>query len=215
MCERPFTVFKWKPYRGEGFKRTEVCQICSKTKNLCQTCILDLQCGLPSQLRDAVLSSVGGVKEAESQIGKDYQAQQQLSLLANGVVEEETPAEKLIKVARLATINRDQDRIKLPMPTKKRNLDSVDNSGVKAGLTSDLSSIVESMPYNSTIISIVGYDSDSNNASTKSSRTWDDYDSNKVEIIKGTNHMEAEKKQKKKKFTPHPPNTAAPASAFL
>lgn len=44
MCNRPFTVFKWRPARGE-YKKTEVCQACSKVKNICQTCILDLEYG--------------------------------------------------------------------------------------------------------------------------------------------------------------------------
>lgn len=45
MCERPYTIFKWRPGRGENYRRTEICQICSKVKNLCQTCILDMQFG--------------------------------------------------------------------------------------------------------------------------------------------------------------------------
>ena len=44
MCTRPFTVFKWRP-KGEAYKKTEVCQTCSKLKNICQTCILDLEYG--------------------------------------------------------------------------------------------------------------------------------------------------------------------------
>ena len=49
-------VYKWRPNRGEGYRKTEICQICAKTKNICQTCILDLQFGLPSQLRDIILA---------------------------------------------------------------------------------------------------------------------------------------------------------------
>lgn len=37
------------------FKKTEVCQTCSKIKNVCQTCLLDLEYGLPIQVRDAAL----------------------------------------------------------------------------------------------------------------------------------------------------------------
>lgn len=37
------------------FKKTEVCQTCSKLKNVCQTCLLDLEYGLPIQVRDAAL----------------------------------------------------------------------------------------------------------------------------------------------------------------
>ena len=32
------------------FKKTEVCQTCAKVKNACQTCILDLEYGLPIQV---------------------------------------------------------------------------------------------------------------------------------------------------------------------
>lgn len=46
MCDRPFSVFKWKPGRGEGYRKTEVCQSCARVKNLCQTCILDMQLGI-------------------------------------------------------------------------------------------------------------------------------------------------------------------------
>lgn len=46
ICVRPFTIFKWKPGRGEGYKKTEICQTCSKIKNICQTCILDLEFGM-------------------------------------------------------------------------------------------------------------------------------------------------------------------------
>lgn len=45
MCDRPFDMFKWRPGRGVGYKKTEVCQTCSRLKNICQTCILDLQFG--------------------------------------------------------------------------------------------------------------------------------------------------------------------------
>lgn len=45
MCDRPFTLFQWRPGRGEGYRKTEVCQSCARIKNICQTCILDLQYG--------------------------------------------------------------------------------------------------------------------------------------------------------------------------
>lgn len=51
ICFRPFTVFKWKGNRGI-YKRTCVCQSCSKDKNICQVCTLDLEFGLPMEVRD-------------------------------------------------------------------------------------------------------------------------------------------------------------------
>jgi len=57
ICARPFTVFRWKPGSNARFKKTEVCQTCAKLKNVCQTCLLDLEYGLPVQVRDAAFPS--------------------------------------------------------------------------------------------------------------------------------------------------------------
>eukprot|EP01041_Mallomonas_annulata_P002427 gene2427-4715_t len=117
MCDRPFTIFKWRPGRGEGYRKTEVCQTCSKIKNLCQTCILDLQFGLPSQLRDAVLSeSDTTLTVPESDANREWFAQQHLALVAAGHdpwQAGETPNEKLLKMVRTATQDRDQPRVKI------------------------------------------------------------------------------------------------------
>jgi len=53
MCIRPFDVFRWKT-QGK-FKRTEICLTCAKVKNLCQSCLLDLNFGLQMELRDDFL----------------------------------------------------------------------------------------------------------------------------------------------------------------
>lgn len=44
-------MFRWCPGAKMRFKKTEVCQTCAKLKNVCQTCLLDLQYGLPVQVR--------------------------------------------------------------------------------------------------------------------------------------------------------------------
>lgn len=34
------------PGRGARYKKTEICQTCAKLKNVCQTCLLDLEYGI-------------------------------------------------------------------------------------------------------------------------------------------------------------------------
>ncbi|KAH6592833.1 hypothetical protein BASA50_007883 [Batrachochytrium salamandrivorans] len=82
FCGRPFTVFKWSPGEGMRWKKTEVCQTCTKIKNVCQCCLLDLDYALPTKIRDAVLESHSGmpttdvntqvyVRKMEEQMGDD------------------------------------------------------------------------------------------------------------------------------------------------
>ncbi|KAH9843080.1 pre-mRNA-splicing factor SLT11 [Rhodofomes roseus] len=72
-CARPFTVFRWNPGSGMRFKTTVICQTCAKIKNVCQTCLLDLEYGLPTQVRDTAL---GIQNEAPtSEVNREYYAQ--------------------------------------------------------------------------------------------------------------------------------------------
>ncbi|KAI0332146.1 pre-mRNA-splicing factor SLT11 [Cubamyces sp. BRFM 1775] len=78
-CARPFTVFRWNPGTGMRFKTTVICQTCAKIKNVCQTCLLDLEYGLPTQVRDTAL---GVESEAPtSEINREYYAQNMESKL--------------------------------------------------------------------------------------------------------------------------------------
>jgi pre-mRNA-splicing factor RBM22/SLT11 len=55
------------------YKKTEICTTCAKLKNVCQTCLLDLQFGLPVQVRDTAL---GMQNEApSSDVNREYYAQ--------------------------------------------------------------------------------------------------------------------------------------------
>uniref|UniRef100_A0A0V0G8K8 Pre-mRNA-splicing factor RBM22 n=2 Tax=Triatominae TaxID=70999 RepID=A0A0V0G8K8_TRIDM len=73
ICSRPFTVFRWCPGARMRYKKTEVCQTCSRMKNVCQTCLLDLEYGLPIQVRDAAMK----VKDdlPRSDVNKEYYIQ--------------------------------------------------------------------------------------------------------------------------------------------
>ncbi|KAH8116837.1 pre-mRNA-splicing factor SLT11 [Phellopilus nigrolimitatus] len=72
-CARPFTVFRWNPGAGMRFKTTVVCQTCAKIKNVCQTCLLDLEYGLPTQVRDTALALK--IQAPSSDINREYYAQ--------------------------------------------------------------------------------------------------------------------------------------------
>jgi pre-mRNA-splicing factor RBM22/SLT11 len=54
ICSRAFTLFKWSD--KDVKRKTEICQLCAKLKNVCQCCILDLDYKLESSVRDSVLS---------------------------------------------------------------------------------------------------------------------------------------------------------------
>lgn len=55
------------------FKTTVICQTCAKVKNVCQTCLLDLEYGLPTQVRDTALAIQ--TEAPTSDINREYYAQ--------------------------------------------------------------------------------------------------------------------------------------------
>ncbi len=79
------------------FKRTEICTSCAKIKNVCQTCVLDLQFGLPVQVRDAAL----GVKNAAptSDMNREYFMQNMEARLKDGVDGEDGSGASMIESA--------------------------------------------------------------------------------------------------------------------
>ncbi|KAI8364095.1 hypothetical protein BD560DRAFT_403597 [Blakeslea trispora] len=81
ICQRPYTVFRWLPGTNARYKKTEICQTCAKVKNVCQTCVLDLQYGLPVEVRDKALQLKSSAPSTD--INRQYFAQN----LANKVEE--------------------------------------------------------------------------------------------------------------------------------
>ncbi|KAA8493061.1 Pre-mRNA-splicing factor RBM22 [Porphyridium purpureum] len=64
VCERPFLEFRWKPDGANTrHKKTEICSTCARAKNVCQTCMFDLNFGLPVAVRDQ-LFGLGGAPDA-------------------------------------------------------------------------------------------------------------------------------------------------------
>eukprot|EP00188_Purpureofilum_apyrenoidigerum_P002518 Plantae.Rhodophyta-Purpureofilum_apyrenoidigerum.ctg25862.p1 GENE.Plantae.Rhodophyta-Purpureofilum_apyrenoidigerum.ctg25862~~Plantae.Rhodophyta-Purpureofilum_apyrenoidigerum.ctg25862.p1 ORF type:complete len:490 (-),score=54.12 Plantae.Rhodophyta-Purpureofilum_apyrenoidigerum.ctg25862:75-1436(-) len=90
ICTRPFVVFRWKP-GGDGtrYKKTEICQTCARVKNVCQTCLLDLQYGLPVQVRDQTLAEADRQATIipRSDVNREYTASMQERAIENGDVD--------------------------------------------------------------------------------------------------------------------------------
>jgi len=77
ICVRPFTLFRWKAGTNGRYKATVICQSCAKMKNVCQTCLFDLEYGLPVQVRDRYLEELGQekIEMPESRVGRDFKLQ--------------------------------------------------------------------------------------------------------------------------------------------
>lgn len=64
------------------FKKTEICQTCCRLKNVCQTCLLDLEYGLPIQVRDAALKIADTMPQSD--VNKEFYIQKIEAELKNG-----------------------------------------------------------------------------------------------------------------------------------
>jgi pre-mRNA-splicing factor RBM22/SLT11 len=84
ICARPFTVFRWRPGRDARYKKTEICQTCCKLKNVCQTCLFDLEYGLPVQVRDAWAPATEAVAVPQSEVMREWFVQQQEKRFKDG-----------------------------------------------------------------------------------------------------------------------------------
>lgn len=73
VCNKPFTTYRWCPGPRMRYKKTEICQMCSRAKNVCQTCLLDLTYNLPVQVRDKLLQVNSDVPKSD--LNREYQTQ--------------------------------------------------------------------------------------------------------------------------------------------
>lgn len=76
ICDRPFTVYRWRPGPRARYKKTELCHTCAKLKNVCQTCVLDLEYGLPVQVRDSTLEEYEKMKMPISDVTREFMIEQ-------------------------------------------------------------------------------------------------------------------------------------------
>lgn len=115
VCERPFTSFRWRPAgHGTRPKKTEICQVCARAKNVCQTCLLDLEYGLPVQVRDASIAPGDRQRTVvpQSDGTREYVAAQSERAIANGDIDAIYKAPKINNIA---------EKVKRTAPRYERN----------------------------------------------------------------------------------------------
>eukprot|EP01012_Entosiphon_sulcatum_P027959 TRINITY_DN33769_c0_g1_i1.p1 TRINITY_DN33769_c0_g1~~TRINITY_DN33769_c0_g1_i1.p1 ORF type:complete len:284 (-),score=49.89 TRINITY_DN33769_c0_g1_i1:119-970(-) len=88
ICQRPFTVFRWRPGRDARYKTNILCQTCAKLKNCCATCLFDLEFGLPVQVRDAFTPHAATLPVAHSDVNREWHTLQNEMAFEKGL---ETP----------------------------------------------------------------------------------------------------------------------------
>ena len=115
VCERPFTSFRWRPAGlGTRPKKTEICQTCARSKNVCQVCILDLKYGLPVQVRDASMPAADKQRAVvpKSDASREYAVAQAERDIANGDID---------AVYNAPMVNNIAEKVKRTAPRYDRN----------------------------------------------------------------------------------------------
>eukprot|EP01062_Namystynia_karyoxenos_P033944 TRINITY_DN24899_c0_g3_i1.p1 TRINITY_DN24899_c0_g3~~TRINITY_DN24899_c0_g3_i1.p1 ORF type:complete len:329 (+),score=94.77 TRINITY_DN24899_c0_g3_i1:74-988(+) len=114
VCERPMTIFRWKPGGDSRYKTTVLCQTCAKLKNVCQCCIFDLDFGLPTAVRDHYAPGEEVVRHS-SEVQREYFADMQEKALSGGQLTMHTSGETR------AAQNADLQRLARRTPFYNRN----------------------------------------------------------------------------------------------
>lgn len=168
ICSAPFTVFKWNAEKSKhkgtaNLKKTVICLTCARSKNCCQSCLLDLTFGVDLQTRDNLFRLAKLDNEKDVWLSKDVvtDAKNITSRLYNSRRLEEQFSNN--EVSHL----KDNDELKSKLEQKLEKLVHEDGAGAKRktpdgktfrsneknsndrDLTSkDLVSLVKSFPFN-------------------------------------------------------------------
>lgn len=77
-------MFRWKPGNDARFKKTVICREVALAKNVCQVCLLDLDTGLPVQVRDTALGKDNEQERQSSKVMTEYETDQRAKEIAEG-----------------------------------------------------------------------------------------------------------------------------------
>ncbi|KAK6464986.1 Pre-mRNA-splicing factor SLT11 [Scheffersomyces coipomensis] len=155
LCTRPFTVFRWNnktASRRTG--KTTICYTCARTKNCCQSCMLDINYHIPIEIRDTALRMAGldsskGLLTASKvnqetkalMADKNEQTLRNSDLVGEDDVNQEKAREILYKLA---------DKLKNATKTAPKNPKTT-NTEESAKLSKDISKLISKLPFGGNI----------------------------------------------------------------
>jgi len=91
---RPYTAFRWQPGSEARYKETIIAAEVAIAKNVCQTCLMDMEYNLPVAVRDKLMgaggggaSSDGAIAEPSSDVNKEFYWENQKQMLAEGTLQ--------------------------------------------------------------------------------------------------------------------------------
>ena len=88
ISSAPYQAFRWKAGPHGRYKETIICYAVAAERNICQTCLNDMQYNLPVGLRDKLIQNTSEhqsvVAIPQSDVGLQYYYEQQARLIATG-----------------------------------------------------------------------------------------------------------------------------------
>lgn len=89
---RPYTAFRWQPGSEARYKETIIAPEVAIAKNVCQTCLMDMEYNLPVRVRDQLkgvdsTKGAGGVQMPSSDVNKEFYWQNQRDALEQNTLQ--------------------------------------------------------------------------------------------------------------------------------
>lgn len=151
-CTRPFTVYRWNSDKASNkSKKTIICMTCARSKNCCQTCMMDIHYNIPIEIRDTALR-MAGIERAPLTISKNREVKaimadkQEESFKTQDTPHDQQELAREILSKLSAKLNDSANTISFKKASKNpKNSDNIlKNSDIKS---TDISKILSKLPF--------------------------------------------------------------------